>query len=42
MMMQLDRHSPEIEILTALETLSTVTLGDLMPDWWGKESFDRR
>ncbi|MBO5841675.1 MAG: cytidine deaminase [Clostridia bacterium] len=37
MMMQLERHSPEIEILTDLETLSTVTLGDLVPDWWGTE-----
>ena len=41
MMMQLDQHSPEIEILTDLETLSTVTLGDLVPDWWGSERMQR-
>ena len=41
MMMQLDKHSPEIEILTDLETLSTVTLGDLVPDWWGTERMNQ-
>ena len=41
MMMQLDKHSAEIEILTDLETLSTVTLGDLVPDWWGSERMSR-
>jgi cytidine deaminase len=41
MMMQLDRHSPEIEILTDLETLSTVMLGDLVPDWWGTERMNQ-
>ena len=41
MMMQLDQHSPEIEILTDLETLSTVTLGELVPDWWGTERMNR-
>ena len=41
MMMQLDCHSPEIEILTDLETLSTVTLGDLVPDWWGSERMNQ-
>ena len=41
MMMQLDRHSPKIEILTDLETLSTVTLGDLVPDWWGSERMNQ-
>ena len=35
MLMQLDKHSPEIEILTDLDTLATVTLGALVPDWWG-------
>lgn len=37
MMMQLDQHSTEIEILTDLDTLSTVTLGELVPNWWGTE-----
>ena len=41
MMMQLDKHSPEIEILTDLETLSTVMLGDLVPDWWGAERMNQ-
>ena len=37
MLMQIDARSPEIEILTDLDTLSTVRLGDLVPDWWGTE-----
>ena len=41
-MMQLSDRSAKIEILTDLETYSTVTLGELVPDWWGKERFDRR
>lgn len=41
MMMQLDKLSPEIEILTDLETLSTVMLGDLVPDWWGTERMNQ-
>lgn len=39
-MMQLSKRSREIEILTDRVTKSTVTLGELMPDWWGKERFD--
>lgn len=39
-MMQLDKDSAEIEILLDLETEKTVTLGDLMPDWWGKDRFE--
>lgn len=38
-MMQLDRDSGEIEILTDLETEQTVRLKELLPDWWGKERF---
>ena len=41
MLMQLDKHSPEIEILTDLDTLATVTLGALVPDWWGTERMQR-
>lgn len=41
MMMQLDKNSPAIEILTDLDTLSTVSLGQLVPDWWGTESMNR-
>ena len=39
LMMQLDRDSEKIEILLDLETKKTVTLGALMPDWWGRERF---
>ena len=41
MMMQLDKHSTKIEILTDLETLSTIMLGDLVPDWWGTERMNQ-
>ena len=41
MMMQLDKNSPAIEILTDLDTLSTVSLGQLVPDWWGTERMNR-
>ena len=39
-MMQLDKDSSNIEILLDLQTRHTVTLGELMPKWWGKERFD--
>ena len=39
-MMQLDRDSGEIEILLDLETEKTVTLKELIPDWWGYERFE--
>lgn len=42
LMMQLSDRSAKIEILTDLETHRFVTLGELVPDWWGKERFDRR
>lgn len=42
LMMQLSGRSADIQILTDLESYTYVTLGELMPDWWGKESFDRR
>ena len=38
-MMQLDRDSGDIEILVDLDTLKTVKLGELLPDWWGRERF---
>lgn len=40
-MMQLDRNSGDIEILTELEPQKTVRLGELMPDWWGEERFEK-
>ena len=39
MMMQLDAHSAEIEILMDYETRRTVTLGELTPEWWGYDRF---
>ena len=41
-MMQLSPNSAEIQILKDKESYEYVTLGELMPDWWGKERFDRR
>ena len=38
-MMQLDKDSADIEILLDLDTMQTVTLGELTPAWWGKERF---
>lgn len=38
-MMQLDRNSARIEILTDLNTESTVLLGELIPNWWGADRF---
>ena len=41
-MMQLDRDSGDIEILVDLDTLKTVRLGELLPDWWGRERFSEK
>ena len=38
-MMQLDKNSGDIEILLDLETLKTVRLKELIPDWWGYDRF---
>lgn len=38
-LMQLSKDSPNIEILLDEETEKTVTLGELMPDWWGTDRF---
>ena len=37
LMMQLGPFSPDIEILADRETGKTVTLGSLVPNWWGSE-----
>ena len=42
LMMQLSEYSPNIEILTDLESKSTVKLGELMPDWWGRKRFENK
>lgn len=39
-MMQLDKNSKNIEILLDYATKKTVTLGELLPDWWGYCRFD--
>lgn len=38
-MMQLDKDSGEIEILLDLDTEKTIKLKELIPDWWGTDSF---
>ena len=40
LMMQLSPESSKIEILTDKETKTIVTLGELMPDWWGRARFE--
>ena len=37
LLMQLDKNSKDIEILLNLETKETITLGKLVPDWWGQD-----
>ena len=41
MLMQLHKNSGDIEILVNLETKETVTLNELLPNWWGKERFEK-
>ena len=36
-MMQLSVNAPAIEVLTDTESFSTVALGEMIPDWWGKK-----
>ena len=38
-MMQLDKNSGEIEVLLNYEARRTITLNELIPDWWGDDSF---
>ncbi len=40
MLMQLDKNSGDIEILTDIESEKTVKLSELVPDWWGRERFE--
>lgn len=41
LMMQLSPDSADIEILLDKDSKKTVTLGELMPDWWGRERFEK-
>lgn len=40
-MMQLDKNSGDIEILIEYETRKTITLKELIPNWWGCDSFEK-
>ena len=39
-LMQLCKDSPDIEILTDEETERFITLGEIMPSWWGSDRFN--
>lgn len=36
---QLNEENGNMEIMVNYETRETVTLKDLMPNWWGKECY---
>ena len=36
-LMQLDKNSPSMQILRNYEDIETITLAELIPDWWGRE-----
>lgn len=38
-LMQLDKNSGDMEILMDYDSKATVTLKELIPDWWGHERF---
>ena len=40
-MMQLDKSSGDIEILLDLETMKTIKLNELVPNWWGNDKFNK-
>lgn len=40
-LMQLDKDSKDIEILMDYNTKKTITLGELIPDWWGTAEFEK-
>ena len=39
-LMQLHKDAPEMEILVNLDTMTTVKLKELVPDWWGTENME--
>ncbi len=39
-MMQLQKDAGDIEILSDYETRRTVSLRELVPDWWGNDRFE--
>jgi len=40
--MQLDLRNKDMEILVDYETRETVTLGELIPNWWGMERYETK
>lgn len=38
-MMQLDKNSGDIQILIDYDTKKSITLKELLPDWWGADGF---
>lgn len=38
--LQLDRKNTDIEIMLDYEARETVTLGELLPNWWGWERYE--
>ena len=38
-LMQLDKNSKDIEILLDVQTKNTITLKEILPDWWGYDRF---
>lgn len=41
-LMQLDKNSSNMEILVEETTFTTITLGELVPDWWGEARMNRQ
>ena len=41
-MMQLDKNSGDIQILLDFKTRKTITLKELLPDWWGASKFKKK
>ena len=39
-LMQLSKSSEDIEILLDIDTMDTIKLKDLVPNWWGKGRFN--
>lgn len=42
LIMQLDKNSKAIEILINEETYETITMEELMPNWWGYSRFEEK
>ena len=39
--LQLDKRNRDMDIMSDYESRKTVTLNELIPDWWGWERYDR-